>query len=258
MPYLPALKTRMATPLLLMALLQMIGGCGAGDLLAPLQTSSQSLGSPRTASIPALTGNPGGLQPGPLLVVITYGNGWSATSSGSGLRYVANAIRQQYPNQEVITRGCNDRDDVRQTIENHRGPVVLVGHSFGGCRSVEIATSIRRSIDWMILLDPVPCDDWAFPHPGRYFRLPASVLHATCFYRRGNVSDELSDRQSEPHQWKTASGRWATASFVRTRRCGVAFWRCVHGRKPASSPSPQPDRNRQPLNPRPRPQRRLR
>jgi len=184
MLYLFGLRARALTVLVLLGFLQLTGGCVAGALLSssPLLASplgSNPIGSPSLAA----AGGPGGAQSASLLVVITYGNGWSAASSGNGLRTVAEMIRRQFPNEQVITRGCNDHDHIRQLIENHHGPVALVGHSFGGCRSVEIAASLRRSIDWMILLDPVPCDDWAFPHPGKYFQLPATVLHATCFYR---------------------------------------------------------------------------
>ncbi|HEY7115064.1 MAG TPA: hypothetical protein VH475_00675 [Tepidisphaeraceae bacterium] len=124
----------------------------------------------------------GSPDPNDLLVVITYGKGWSAQGWGDGLRDVAAAIRERYPNRQVITRAWDDHDGIDRTIESHPGPVALVGHSFGGCRSVEIANRVRHPIDWMVLLDPVPCDDWFFRHPGKYFRVPTGVHQAVCYY----------------------------------------------------------------------------
>jgi pimeloyl-ACP methyl ester carboxylesterase len=92
-------------------------------------------------------------------------------------------IRQRYPDQRVITRGWNDNDGIEQTIATHRGPVALVGHSFGGCKSVELAARVGRAVEWLVLLDPVPCDDWAFRHAGKYFEVPANVQNAVCFHR---------------------------------------------------------------------------
>jgi len=119
----------------------------------------------------------------PPLIVITYGNGCAADGQGHGLRELAEAIRLSHPQDMVITRGCDDDDDIEQIIDKHRGPVVLVGHSFGGCRSIELVGRLHRAVDWLILLDPVPCDDWAVPHSGRYFELPLAVRQAACFYR---------------------------------------------------------------------------
>lgn len=119
----------------------------------------------------------------PLLVVFTYGNWCSAEGRGNGLRDIADAIRIRYPGERVITRAWNDQDGIEQTIESHEGPVALIGHSFGGCRTLEIAARLRRSVDWMILLDPVPCDNWSFRRPDQYFEAPANVRRAICFYR---------------------------------------------------------------------------
>jgi pimeloyl-ACP methyl ester carboxylesterase len=118
-----------------------------------------------------------------LLVVITYGCGCSAEGDGNGLRKLAEGIRKLHPNERVITRGWDDADGIVQTVENHPGPVALLGHSFGGCRSVELASKLHRAVDWLILLDPVPCDDWGLRHAGKYFKIPACVTNAVCFYR---------------------------------------------------------------------------
>jgi len=136
------------------------------------------------STAPQVHENSAGLRrDGNLLVIITYGLGCSTDGPGYGLRAVAETIRTRYPTDEVITRAWDDHDGVEQTIENHNGPIVLIGHSFGGGKSVELASHARRPIDWLILLDPVPYDDWGVRHSGAYFRIPPNVLHAVCFYR---------------------------------------------------------------------------
>jgi pimeloyl-ACP methyl ester carboxylesterase len=114
---------------------------------------------------------------------MTYGYGCSGTGPGNGLRTLAEAIRHRYPGQQVITRSWNDDDDILHTVERFPGRVVLIGHSFGGCRSVELAEQLHRRVDSLILLDPVPCDDWMFRHSGRYFVVPARVASSVCYYR---------------------------------------------------------------------------
>jgi pimeloyl-ACP methyl ester carboxylesterase len=114
---------------------------------------------------------------------MSYGFGCSGSGPGNGLRDVAETIRRQYPTDRVITRAWNDDDDISRTIQNYPGPVALIGHSFGGSKSVELAARVGRPIDWIVLLDPVPCDDWAFRHSGKYFEIPAGVRNAVCFYR---------------------------------------------------------------------------
>src|SRR5260221_4006959 len=81
---------------------------------------------------------------GSLLVVMSYGFGCSGSGPGNGLRDVAETIRRQYPTDRVITRAWNDDDDIARTIQNHPGPVALIGHSFGGSKSVEFATRVGR------------------------------------------------------------------------------------------------------------------
>jgi pimeloyl-ACP methyl ester carboxylesterase len=115
--------------------------------------------------------------------VFTYGFGCSASGRGNGLREAAEAVHLQYPNARVITRAWNDDDGIENKIETHRGPVVLIGHSFGGCRSFQIASSVHRPIEDLVLLDPVPIDDGFFRHEGKYFERPATVRNAVCFYR---------------------------------------------------------------------------
>jgi pimeloyl-ACP methyl ester carboxylesterase len=118
-----------------------------------------------------------------LLVVMTYGFGCSGSGPGNGLRDLANMIRARHPEQRVITRGWNDNDDIALTIADHDGPVALIGHSFGGSQSVDLAAAVGRPIEWMVLLDPVPCNDWAIRHEGKYFEVPANVRNAVCYHR---------------------------------------------------------------------------
>lgn len=118
-----------------------------------------------------------------LLVVFTYGFGCSASGRGNGLRDAAEAVHARFPDAQVITRAWNDEDGIETQINTHRGPVVLVGHSFGGCKSFEIASSVQRPINCLILLDPVPTDHSIFRHEGKYFDLPSKVLNAVCYYR---------------------------------------------------------------------------
>jgi pimeloyl-ACP methyl ester carboxylesterase len=134
---------------------------------------------PETERAGAATGE------GSLLVVMTYGFGCSGSGWGNGLRDVADEIRRRHPEQQVITRGWNDNDDIEATIQRHAGPVALIGHSFGGSSVVEIAARVGRPIDWLVLLDPVPPGDWAVRHSGAYFELPAGVRNAACFRRSG-------------------------------------------------------------------------
>lgn len=118
-----------------------------------------------------------------LLVVFTYGFGCSASGRGNGLRETAEAVHARYPDVHVITRAWNDEDGIEHKINMHRGPVVLVGHSFGGCKSFEIASHVRRAINSLILLDPVPIGDGFFRQEGKYFDLPSNVRGAVCYYR---------------------------------------------------------------------------
>ncbi len=126
---------------------------------------------------------PANVQGERLLVVFTYGFGCSASGRGNGLRDAAEAVHTRYPDAQVVTRAWNDEDGIEHIINTHRGPVVLVGHSFGGCRSYEIASHVGRAINALILLDPVPTDRSLFRHDGKYFDLPSKVLSAVCYYR---------------------------------------------------------------------------
>jgi len=141
------------------------------------QHGLRSFGSPGRAAAPAIE---------QVLVVITYGNGCSADGPGNGLRDLADILRQAFSSSlvQVITRTFDQQDDlIEQKVQNHRGPVMLIGHSYGGWRSFEIASRVSRAIDFLILLDPVPHNDWMIRHPGKYFRLPASVRNGICYYR---------------------------------------------------------------------------
>jgi len=121
----------------------------------------------------------------PVLVVITYGAFCTADGPGNGLRDLADAIRQKFPaaHMQVITRTYAKDDSIEQKVQNHRGPVVLVGHSFGGWRSFEIARRVTRTIDFLILLDPVPYNAWTAGKPSEYFRLPPTVRNGICYHR---------------------------------------------------------------------------
>jgi len=118
-----------------------------------------------------------------LLVVFTYGYGCFAEGRGNGLRDMAEAVQRRYPSAKVICRGWNDNDGIEYVVQAHHGPVVLIGHSFGGCRSVEITENVQRQVDSLILLDPVPFPDWKRRHDGKYFELSNKVRNAVCFYR---------------------------------------------------------------------------
>jgi pimeloyl-ACP methyl ester carboxylesterase len=156
---------------LALALLGTLGLGGCGDLVpAPL--------APKYAAIIPATA-----QDNRLLVVFTYGFGCAADGRGNGLRDMAETVHQRFPAARVITRAWNDDDDIVMKIEMHRGPVVLVGHSFGGCRSIEITEQLHRGVDGLILLDPVPFHDWAIRHAGKYFDLPLQTRSAVCYYR---------------------------------------------------------------------------
>jgi pimeloyl-ACP methyl ester carboxylesterase len=159
---------------------------------------------------------------GPLLLVFTYGKGCPGDGPGNGLRDVADAIRVQYPGQQVITRGCDDEDGIEKALQNHRGPIAMVGHSFGGCRSLEMAARLRRSVDWLILLDPVPYNDWAFRHAGLYFQIPANIAKAVCFYRPAwvfpisyPIQNPLSPSDNRLRRW----GHNAFCSDAEVRQC---------------------------------------
>src|SRR5438552_12271382 len=96
-------------------------GCAVSQqpmALLPLQNSS--IPSPITSPLPSILKLPGasigGVAPstGRLLLVFTFGKGCPGDGPGNGLREIADAIRSQYPGQEVITRGCDDEDGIEQ------------------------------------------------------------------------------------------------------------------------------------------------
>jgi pimeloyl-ACP methyl ester carboxylesterase len=167
--------------------LSMAGLLGCSDSVAPPYLGTQGHGADgrveKDESSASLTRPTATEHAGPLLVVFTYGNWCSADGWGYGLRDVSDAIREQFPKQRVITRVWDDADHIDQTIEQHHGPVAMIGHSFGGSRSIEIAAKLHRQVDWLILLDPVPADDWAIRRAGQYFNVPATVHGAICYYR---------------------------------------------------------------------------
>ena len=161
-------------------LLCLLCGCSGIEMHAAMrQTLATRRPTPRDADRSTVVGD----HNGPLLVVMTYGFGCSGSGWGNGLRDVADEIHRRHPEQQIITRGWNDDDDIELTVRNHAGPVALIGHSFGGSKSVEITAHAGRSVDWLVLLDPVPSDDWGVRHSGKYFEIPATVRNAACFVR---------------------------------------------------------------------------
>lgn len=154
--------------MLLMMELCLVLGCGSGHRVG--SSMSSAVAESGSATSP--------------LVVFTYGNGCPGTGSGNGLREVAEEIRGRL-DCRVITRGCDDRDDIVGTIRKHAGPVILVGHSFGGGDSVKLAGELHRPVDGLVLLDPVARGNWGFSPGGQHFRVPESVKRAFCYYRPG-------------------------------------------------------------------------
>src|SRR5258706_4894745 len=160
--------------------LLLLSGCVGPEFPAAVLSTRRP---PANVESPPMDGRSATASQGPLLVVMTYGFGCAGSGAGNGLRDVADEIRRRHPEQQVITRGWNDNDDIEATIKKHAGPVALIGHSFGGSKSVELAAQMGRPIDWLILLDPVPNNDWAVRHAGKYFELPPAVRNAACFLR---------------------------------------------------------------------------
>jgi pimeloyl-ACP methyl ester carboxylesterase len=166
-------------------LLALLSGCANIEIHAAVRQTlaTRRPTPPGTAAAPQSIGD--AARTGPLLVVMTYGFGCSGSGWGNGLRDIADEIHRRHPEQRVITRSWNDNDDIELTIRNHPGPVALVGHSFGGAKSLEITAQAGRTVDWLVLLDPVPCDDWAVRHGGKYFEIPSCIRNAACFHRAG-------------------------------------------------------------------------
>ena len=163
---------RLAYALVASALIVLQFGCAGSGL-------SQAMPA---AGVPAKVAD-GAVRDDALLVVMTFGFGCDGRGPGNGLQELAAMIRAKHPEQRVITRAWNDNDDIATTIARHPGPVALIGHSFGGSQSVDLAKAVGRPVQWLMLLDPVPCKDWAFRHDGKYFEVPSNVEHAICFHR---------------------------------------------------------------------------
>ena len=65
-------------------------------------------------------------------------------------------------------------------------PALLIGHSFGGDRCVELAHDLGRAghaVGHLLLLDPVPRRGWG-AFDTQSFVLPGNVASAACFLRR--------------------------------------------------------------------------
>ncbi len=111
-----------------------LSGCAGGGEMSEILR--QALASPVTKSHRPLADHPN-----PILIVMTYGYGCSATGPGNGLRSLAQVIRKRYPNEHVITRSWSDTDDIAETVEKFPGRVVLIGHS-AMCRDPEVQKCI--------------------------------------------------------------------------------------------------------------------
>src|SRR5947208_1521488 len=89
-------------------LLALISGCANIEIHAAV---SQSLATRRPVP-PGVAETSAAARTGPLLVVMSYGFGCAGSGWGNGLRDVAEEIRRRHPEQQVITRGWNDNDDI--------------------------------------------------------------------------------------------------------------------------------------------------
>lgn len=119
-----------------------------------------------------------------MLVIFTYGLLEDKGSDGHGLRALASRIHSQIDTASVLITEWTDK--LAQMIRNWRdlGPILLVGHSFGGSALVEAANQMPDiRIDHLVLLDPVPTKGWGLFN-FRDFVIPDNVQAATCFWRK--------------------------------------------------------------------------
>ena len=94
----------------------------------------------------------------------------------------------QYSDVVFVPAAWNDPHFDLDTITTPR--LMLVGHSFGGYTSLGWAQGIRRSIDKMLLLDPVdPKGYWTWFPP---FDVPTTVASADCYVRFGPFLGPIS------------------------------------------------------------------
>ena len=99
---------------------------------------------------------------------IISGNGETAVSAANGLTDLATRLRTAHGNQTVRRWAWNDWSGVDAGFDDGQ-PVLLVGHSFGGCTAVMRSRQLALlGIDvHLMLLDPVRhrCDDATFDVP---------------------------------------------------------------------------------------------
>src|SRR5689334_15653172 len=120
MPY-PTGASRMRSLAFAPILLALLSGCAGIEIHAAVR---QTLTTPRptppasAAAPPSTTAAAPADRSGPLLVVMSYGFGCSGSGWGNGLRDLADEIRRRHPEQQVITRGWNDDDEIALTVRN--------------------------------------------------------------------------------------------------------------------------------------------
>lgn len=117
-----------------------------------------------------------------MLIVFTYGLFESPTGKGLGLRPLGDSIQSD---DIVCTYHSYTEEDILAQIAKLEwsGKIMLVGHSLGGWRSIQLAKDFGLPIDHLVLLDPVPKDGQS-PFNKTDFKVPDNVLKTTCFLRK--------------------------------------------------------------------------
>jgi pimeloyl-ACP methyl ester carboxylesterase len=81
----------------------------------------------------------------------------------------------------LITRW--DHDVAAEINKNFPdGDVVLIGHSYGGCKAAQISLSLNRPIKKLILIDPVEINKGNVINTTG-FTIGPNVIEAECYYR---------------------------------------------------------------------------
>jgi hypothetical protein len=107
--------------------------------------------------------------------------GLNAPEDGNGLRDFVDILAFC----DVKCFRQDEKDKVIDFVAGHVGPLVLIGHSFGGSLVVDVANSIVRDIDYMVLIDPVS-KGWAWTFgisSCTNFTIPNNVMDADCWRR---------------------------------------------------------------------------
>lgn len=91
--------------------------------------------------------------------------------------------RIKFPFEVVFYRYTDDTYSLIKAKYPH-GPLVIAGHSFGGCRAVQVAAQFNgeRTVDSLFLFDPVEITAWDKPNT-KGFALTPNVADAVCFPR---------------------------------------------------------------------------